>query len=60
MLTYKCLRKLKPCEWSRNVGEISIQLSTEKDNVRAQKFYEKMGCQKFKEQDDEIFYRKTF
>ena len=47
------------CDWVRNLGGKGIELSTLKNNFQAQKFYEKMGCQRFKELDDEIFYRKT-
>ena len=46
------------CKWASNIGGSSIQLSTKKDNIRAQKFFEKMGCKKIKVENDEFIYSK--
>ena len=46
------------CGWAKKIGGTRIKLSTKKDNIRAQKFYEKMGCLNDGEEEDEIVYIK--
>ena len=46
------------CDWAKNIGGSKIKLSTKKDNIRAQKFFEKMACLNDGEEADEIIYVK--
>lgn len=47
------------CLWAKNLGESEVIVNTDKWNIRAQKFYLKMGCKNIQETKDQIIYLKN-
>lgn len=46
------------CSWAKKLGESEVIVNTDNWNIRAQKFYEKMGCKEIEKTEDQIIYLK--
>lgn len=46
------------CSWAKRLGESEVIVNTDNWNIRAQKFYKKMGCKELEKREGQIIYQK--